>query len=358
MRSAIVALALLAPVTTGLVMAQDAAPVRVDEVISEPMRQTAPVLGRIVARQRGDIAAQVAGPVEAVNVDVGDRVAKGDPIALIDDSWLVLTLRLREAELAEARSDAAREEASLTMARQSLDRVAGLTGTSSYSGARFEDAEGELSRAAAALAAARSRVARAEADLGVARLSVERARIAAPYSGVVVARYAQPGTYLDVGSPVVSLIQDSSMEIEADVPVEQSMRLEPGATLSARRAVGEEIAATVRAVIPEENPLTRTRAVRFTAGSTDARLTAGESVTLDIPLGGGELITTVHKDAVVQQPDGATVFVVADGEAQMRPIVIGLAVGDRFEVTEGLEPGDVVVIRGNERLRPGQKVSF
>jgi multidrug efflux pump subunit AcrA (membrane-fusion protein) len=70
------------------------------------------------------------------------------------------------------------------------------------------------------------------------------------------------------------------------------------------------------------------------------------------------MVTTVHKDAVVHQPDGATVFVVTDGAAESRPIRTGLAVGERIEVVAGLEPGETVVVRGNERLRPGQKVSF
>ena len=51
-------------------------------------------------------------------------------------------------------------------------------------------------------------------------------------------------------------------------------------------------------------------------------------------------------------------FIVADGAADIRPVVIGFAVGERFEVKSGLEPGDIVVVRGNERLQPGQKVSF
>jgi RND family efflux transporter MFP subunit len=341
-------------------LAQGPAPVRVDDVISEPMRQTAPVLGRIVARQHGVVAAEIAGVIDAVHVDVGDRVEEGGLLAEIDDAWLVLALRLRESELAEAGANAGREEAGVTMARHALARIEGLSGTPSYSGARFEDAEEELRRAEAASAAAVARRARAEAELEVAKLEIERARVRAPYAGVVVERHAQPGAYLSAGSPVVTLIDDTTMEIEADVPAELALRAAPGAKVRAEWAGGVEVSARVRAVVPEENPLTRTRAVRFSAdfGAGRGALASGESVTLHLPVADERMVTTVHKDAVVHQPDGATVFVVTDGAAESRPIRTGLAVGERIEVVAGLEPGETVVVRGNERLRPGQKVSF
>jgi multidrug efflux pump subunit AcrA (membrane-fusion protein) len=52
------------------------------------------------------------------------------------------------------------------------------------------------------------------------------------------------------------------------------------------------------------------------------------------------------------------VYVAADGQAQPRPVTVGASVGDRFEVIDGLAPGDLVVVRGNERLRPGQPIQF
>ena len=64
----------------------------------------------------------------------------------------------------------------------------------------------------------------------------------------------------------------------------------------------------------------------------------------------------MHKDAVTRRQDKYVVYVVEDGIAQLRTITIGDAVGNRLEVRTGLEPGDLVVVRGNERLRPGQAV--
>ena len=85
-------------------------------------------------------------------------------------------------------------------------------------------------------------------------------------------------------------------------------------------------------------------------------LAANQSVTILLPTGGGEEVVTVHKDAVIRQGPKAIAYVVQDGVANPRPLDLGLAVGSRFQVLDGVSPGDVVVVRGNERLRPGQSV--
>ena len=85
-------------------------------------------------------------------------------------------------------------------------------------------------------------------------------------------------------------------------------------------------------------------------------LATNQSVTLHIPAGPTRTVVTVHKDAVLNRSEGALVFVVVNGVARPRPVRLGEAVGGRFEVIDGLKPGEKVVVRGNERLRPGQKV--
>ena len=121
---------------------------------------------------------------------------------------------------------------------------------------------------------------------------------------------------------------------------------------------GMKAAAVVRAVVPRENPQTRTRVVRFVL--TDAGdlppLAANQSVTLTIPAGARREVTTVHKDAVLNRGGGTQVYVVAEGKADIRRVRLGEAVGSRFIVKDGLKPGELAVVRGNERLRPGQPV--
>jgi multidrug efflux pump subunit AcrA (membrane-fusion protein) len=105
---------------------------------------------------------------------------------------------------------------------------------------------------------------------------------------------------------------------------------------------------------------TRTRTVRLTPnfGDRPDTLAANQSVTVRVPIGSGRDTLSVHKDALVPTRGQPTVFVVNDGRAHLRTILVGDAVGGRVEVLDGLQPGDIVVVRGNERLRDGTRVRF
>ena len=92
-------------------------------------------------------------------------------------------------------------------------------------------------------------------------------------------------------------------------------------------------------------------------GVTD-NLADGQSVSLTLPMGPPREILSVAKDAITRSVDGAAVYVVVDGAVERRLVSLGEAIGSRFEVLDGLEPGDLVVVRGNERLRPGQAVVY
>ncbi len=332
--------------------------VRVDTVRAIDVDETTPILGRLVTRQSSTITARIAGPVDRVLVSVGDRVAPGDALAELDATRLALTVQLREADLEQVRANLDIQDANRRLAAQALERLRSLSQSAAFSAARFEDAELELARSEHAITEARARLIRAEADLELARVDLEDAVVRAPFEGVVVERQAQPGAFLTVGGAVVTLLDVDSLEIEADVPVDRIAGLVPGREITARLANGQAFPVAVRAIIPNENPLTRTRAVRLSKPD-DARLedlAQNQSITIDVPLGAQRETLSVHKDAVIQSPQGPIVYVATEGAAEMRPVQLGTAIGDRFEVVGGLQDGDVAVTRGNERLRPGQPV--
>jgi hypothetical protein len=83
----------------------------------------------------------------------------------------------------------------------------------------------------------------------------------------------------------------------------------------------------------------------------------GQSLTVNVPIGAARDVLSVPKDALVQARGGWTVYVAADGKAEPRTVSIGVPLGDRYEVLNGLAAGELVVVRGNERLRPGQDIA-
>jgi len=332
--------------------------VRVDTVRWVPLSQTVPVIGRLVARQAGVVAARINGPVEAFRVQVGDRIEAGQTIAVLNAAAHEARRDLYAGRLNEARAQLSIEKAQLALARQDHKRLGKLKKSAAFNQARFDDARQKVVIAKAEMRQAETAIAAAKADLGLAEINLYNAEIRAPYAGVVTERLTEAGAYVQVGDPVIRMIGDRTLEVEADVPFQHLGGLEPGIEVRLRLDDGTEHSAVVRALVPLENPLTRTRAVRFVPdiGKTLRPLAHEQSVTLRIPIGPARQVLSVHKDAIVKRKGQDIVFVVAGEGVESRPVQLGVAVGSRFEVLSGLSQGDRVVVRGNERLRPGAKV--
>ena len=108
-----------------------------------------------------------------------------------------------------------------------------------------------------------------------------------------------------------------------------------------------------------ENSNTRTIKIHLSYENyeTNRKLFVGENVNISVPLGPGQEALTVHKDAILKREGMSLVYVVKEDSAQIKPVKLGDGVGERFIVLSGIEAGDLVVTKGNERLRPGQKVN-
>lgn len=347
-------------IAAGGARAQQAMDVVVDRVIAETSHQHVPVIGRFVARQSGPVAARISGPVAEFKVEVGDRVAKGDVLAVLVKDSLKWERELRVAEL--RRYQAALETAAetLKLRQQELARLEGLRKSAAFSQARLDDKRQEVAVAKAEIAVARGQAESAKASLSLAEINLSYADVIAPYGGVVSRRHTEAGAFVNLGDPLITLINDTNLEIEADVPARNVSGLTPGVRVSAVLSLGNSVTAAVRAVVPDENPQTRTRTVRFTLEDEPeiAGVAANQSVTLSIPATRKETVATVHKDAILNRSGKTVVFLHEDGKAVVRPVRLGEAVGSRLIVVSGLVAGDLVVVRGNERLRPGQAISF
>lgn len=342
--------------------APKAAQVAVDTVIEERTHQTAPVIGRLVARRFGVVSVLSKGVVTAFRVRVGDRVQKDEVLATLLSNSLTWSRDLRRAEVDSAKASLLSAKTQVSLRNQELKRLDNLKKSAAFSAARFEDAQKELAKAESDAAGADADLARATANLNLAQIDLDNAEIKAPYPGVVSAMHTEVGTYLNIGEPVVTLIDDTNMELEADVPAARILGLTPGTEVSFTtrngQKDGQKMVAHVRAVVPNENPLTRTLTTRFTPEG-DATLdgaAANQTVTILIPAGPPQDQVTVHKDAIVTKGDQQVVYVLEDGKAQARTVSLGDAVGTRFVVLSGVNVGDQVVVRGNERLTTGQSI--
>jgi len=334
--------------------------VGVDTVQRESLSQTIPVLGRVVALQSGVVAARTNGPVAELPVEVGDHIGQNDIIAVLDQARLRARVAQQATELDEFKARLATAKANETLARLELDRLEKLRNTAAFNQSLYDNRTQELAVAISNRQEAEARIARGQVNLELAQIELQDGTIRAPYPGVVTLTHTSEGAWLEKGDPVVTLVNDQDLEIEADVSTTYVGNIALGDRIPVLLEDGSRHRARVRAVIPDENPAARTRPVRLVPdfAPTSQRLAINQPVTLELPVSRQASVVSVHKDAVLRQGDQATVYVVRDGVARSRTVQLGEAVGSRFQVLEGLQPGDVVVTRGNERLQPGQRVQY
>lgn len=336
-----------------------AASVGVETVEMQSIAETVPVFAEVVTAREGIIASRIAGTVEKVVVLEGAEVEKGEVLAILDTELLEILVRQAEARISEVRAGITTANARVGRATNALNRIEGLRNTTSFSTSRFDEAQSDYFEAKGLQAEAEARVKSAEAALAQARYQLDRATIIAPYSGIVLDVSTNPGEFIGSGAPVVTLVDTQSFEVEASVPAKYISVIKPGLSVAGMTENGEDLMLEVRVLLPVEDPATRTRPVRFTSDALSEleSLAIGQSLTVMVPISAPREVLSVPKDALVQARGGWTVFVAEEGKAQPRPVQIGVALGDRFEVLDGLSEGDVVVTRGNERLRPGQDIA-
>lgn len=318
---------------------QGPAPVRVAEVEEATMAPATTAPGTVVNRNDARLSAEVAGRLEMV-ADIGTKVEKGDTVARIEDK----TLRIQLAE-AEARMQSARARVDyLTREATRLERLAEQENAAKN---RLDQVESDRNVARADLA-----MARAQADQVLDR--IDRTTLAAPFDGTVTRRFLKPGERVSVGENVVHVADPDSVEVVVRAPLEAVGHLSPGESVEVRSRHREDTG-TLRAVVPFGSDESHLFELRIDVHAE--RWRAGETVRVAIPLARPAKVLAVPRDALILRRDGARVFVI-DGDDKARPVPVtpGLGSGDLVAVEGALTPGDRVVIRGGERLRPGQSV--
>lgn len=326
----------------GLCWSQMGGPALV-KVSTASLRDIAPatlVPGTVVSRNDARLSAEVPGRLTAV-ADVGTEVKKGEPVAAIEDT----TLRLMNTEL---QAQVTRAEARLVFLENEEKRFTQLAESNLAAATQLDQTRSDRDVARGDLAVAQARLAQNQDQIG-------RTKILAPYDGIVVERLMTPGERVIEGSNVVRLVDQDNLEVIARAPLDYFSFVRRGQTLAIRN--GElSTDGVVRTVVAVGNENTHQFELRLDLEGSPFQV--GQTLRISIPISNAREVLTVPRDALVLRPEGQSIFII-DGENQARqvPVTIGVGQGDYVEVLGDVSAGDVVVIRGNERLQPGQAVS-
>ena len=339
--AAIATIAWLSATTAAHAQMGGPALVRVAEASLQNIAPVTLVPGTVISRHDARLSAEVEGRLTMVS-DVGTRVEEGDPVAEIEDT----VLRLRNAEL---RAQVSRAQARLTFLESEVRRFSRLTASNLAAATQFEQAQSDRDVAQGDLEVARAQLNQNEDQLA-------RTVLRAPFGGIVVARLMTPGERVEDGGNVVRLVDPQTLEVVARAPLEYISYVEPGQQILLR--TGEQSATgRVRTVVAVGDENTHQFELRLDLEG--APFPVGQTLRVSVPTSEVREALTVPRDALILRPEGQSVFVVdGDNQARRVNVTVGVGQGDYIEVLGDLTPGDRVVIRGNERLQPGQSVTI
>lgn len=339
------ALPLLAIVFAGPALGQDGSfampPARV-EVATAELRDMAPVVdvsGTVVSLNDSRIASEIEGVLTWL-ANVGDAVDAGQLIARIDP-------RLIRIEVTRAESNVARLESDFQYRQRQLERTEELAAKNSASKTLLDEARAQRDQAQHLLGDA-------QAALELSRANLQRTEIRAPFAGHVTARLASVGEFISVGEDVLRLVDTHRIEISLPASIGLTSYIEPGMRVTVRNG-NVEREHSVRTVVPVGDAVSRMVEVRLSVG--DAEWLVGTPVQVSLPGDAAVSTVAVPRDALVERGGRAYVYKVGEGSlAEQVTVRISAIVGLWVGVADGIAPGDQVIIRGAERLAPGQPI--
>jgi membrane fusion protein (multidrug efflux system) len=301
--------------------------------------------GELRAQNAAAVAAQVGGQVTKLVRDEGVAVAADETVIEIDPE-------LRSLERDNARAMAAQADAQASEAARDLDRMEKLH-------AQGVAADAKLDQIRTALRTARSARDAAQAQLGMAERAMRDASVKAPFAGLVARRYVSQGEFVQPGQKLFELVALDPIEVEFHLPERDSSRVTQGASVGVRVSPfpDEVFHATVTVISPTIDPQTRTLRVKALLPNPDGRLRPGLFARTDLGIAVRENVPMIPQEAVLQRADGAIAFCLEGARAQRRVLKLGVFHDGRVEVVEGIAPGDLVVVRGQEQLVDGSPVS-
>jgi RND family efflux transporter MFP subunit len=306
------------------------------------LAQLVPATGNIAAWQEASVGAELAGlRLAKVLVNVGDEVRRGQLLAEFATETVM-------ADLAQLRAQAAQAEAQLGEAAANARRARELQESGAWSQQQIEQMLTAERSAEARLEAARAAVKAQE-------LRLQQTRVVAPDDGVISARAATLGGVPGSGQELFRLIRQGRLEWRAEVAAADLARVRRGMAASLTPPGGGPIEGTVRIVAPTVDPASRNGLVYVDLkGSGGAR--AGMFARGSIDLGSSAALT-LPQSAVLLRDGFSYVFRVgADRRAQLTKVSVGRRVGERVELTGGLDASAQVVATGSGFLADGDLV--
>jgi membrane fusion protein (multidrug efflux system) len=322
-----------------LLAPENVATASIDQITSGPV-----ISGQLTPAREASVRAQVGGSIVALTVDRGQPVEAGALVARISSRDLDAARSSAQVALRSA-------ETALDVTRSEAERTKALVSGGALASRDLEQAQNAVSAAEAQVAAARAR-------LSSVQQQIDDTSVRAPFAGVVSARPASIGDVVAPGTELLTIIDPSSMRLEALVPSDQIPELRRGAKVQFTiRGVPGDFTGTIDRINPTADPVTRQVSCFVTLPNTGGRLIAGlfaegrvESVTRQ-----GVVVPLSAVDETGTRP---VVTRIRDDKAEIVPVALGArqAQTEQVEITEGLQAGDTLIVGSARNVAAGTPI--
>jgi multidrug efflux system membrane fusion protein len=322
-------------------------PVEVESVQVRSLIYTVTAVGSVEAFEKVQVTARVAGVVDRVLFSEGNYAKVDQVLVEIEPERYRLAVEAAQAAYDKSQASKADAEAGLKRREQAVSQNPGL----------IPGEEIETWRTKVLVAA--SEVAQAKAALDQAKLNLHDAYVRAPFSGIIQTRTVQTGQYVQVGTILATLIRRDPLLLRFKVPERDASQLRVGMTANFKvRDVVEEYDSKIVHVADSADE--GTRMVDVTAeiqGQQNSTLRPGTFAEVSVPVSSSRTSPVIPQTAVRPSERGFLAFVVENDQAVEHVLTLGLRTADGLvEVLSGLQPGEVLVVRGGEALRDGVPV--
>jgi RND family efflux transporter MFP subunit len=334
--------------------------------------------GYVTARRQATVSAKITGKVTEVLLEEGMRVQEGAVLARLDDTEAKAQLALARAQLTAARSQQAEIRAQLEQAERDHARQAELYRRELVAAQSLDAAVAQRDMLRARLASTAEQIRVADESVRVAEVQLDNTVIRAPFSGVVIAKSAQPGEMISPISAgggftrtgIGTIVDMDSLEIQVDVNESYINRVTPEQPVEATLNAYPDwkIPGAVIAIIPTADRSKATVKVRIAIKQKDKRIVPDMGVRvafLSPPSSGGTApaepapTVLIPVEAVrAEGGDRGVVFVLAGDRVERRMVTLGAASGRQRPVLSGLREGERVVLSPPESLKDGDPVKL
>ncbi len=301
--------------------------------------------GEVRGRHESMLAFQAGGRIIKRNVQLGDAVSAGDVLMEIDPKDIKESVALASAQLRAA-------ESQMRLAEVNLGRFQRLHNDGAVAKAQLDQHQTAYDAAVAARDQAAALHSQSSNQLRYSFLRADKA-------GVIAGISAEVGQVVGPGMPVITLVQDGDREVEISVPENRidSLHKAKSMKVSFWALPGVELDGEIRETAPMADPILRTYKTRIRLMNPDANIKLGMTAAVRVEENDeGGCATSIPISAVYQEKNEPNVWVVKDGELELRPVELDGYGNDTVRVLSGLEDGDVVVTAGVHKLMSGQKV--